>query len=282
MSAGISLVGGVLKVEASSFGDTVKFDKLDNGTPNNPYDDKIKVTWTHNGQTDIKTFNLYSLVNNAYQKNINSIAFEGQSGNDKVWNNTNLPSTLRGGYGDDELHGGSANDLIEGGYGSDKLFGNGGNDELWALNQSGGTDNTANYLYGGKGDDWLFGADGGVNFLYGGDNDDTLWGGDGGTNFMYGQYGNDTYYAGSFWGSTAFNTIIDSHGSEFVRCGDRALNIVNVVDGGVGINSDDIVIMGTDSNDTVSYDQSVNNGYWTAGDRIFKNWLEYEITINGW
>src|SRR5262245_13574018 len=56
MTAGITLAAGVLKVEASGYGDTVKFDRLDNGTPNNPYDDKIKVTWTHNGQTDTQTF----------------------------------------------------------------------------------------------------------------------------------------------------------------------------------------------------------------------------------
>src|SRR5262249_25965792 len=154
LTAGISLSGGVLKVEASGYGDTVKFERID--APN-PHDDKIKVTWTHNGQTDTQTFNLFSLGYYTYQKNITSIAFEGQSGNDKVWNNTDLPSVLRGGYGDDELHGGSARDVIEGGYGSDQLFGNDGPDELWALKANyAGTDNTANFLYGGKGDDWLF------------------------------------------------------------------------------------------------------------------------------
>jgi hypothetical protein len=284
MTAGITLAAGVLKVEASGYGDTVKFDRLDNGTPNNPYDDKIKVTWTHNGQTDTQTFNLYTMGYYSYQQQVTSIVFEGKNGPDKVWNNTNLPSTLRGGNGDDELHGGSASDLIEGGFGADQLFGNGGDDKLWALQQnSADIDNTANFLYGGKGNDWLFGANRGLNYFYGGDDDDTMWGGDGAVNFMYGEYGNDTYYGGDAWGGhMATNTIIDSHGSEFVRCGDHAFNIVNVVDGHVGINSDDIVVMGTGSYDSVSYDTGVDNGYWTTGDMVFKNWLDYEIYKNGW
>lgn len=281
MTAGVSLTGGVLKVEASNNGDTVKFEKLDNGTPNNPLDDKIRITWTHGNVTEIQTYSMYGLVGGQLKQVIKSVEFAGGTGNDKVWNNTALSSVMRGGAGDDEMHGGSGHDFMEGGAGSDTLYGNDGDDELWAYKEnSAAKDSAVNILYGGKGNDWLFGAEGALNFLYGGDDDDTLWGGhDGATNFLYGEYGNDTYYAGDY---AAMNTVIDHHGSELVWCGDHSFNIVDVTDGGVGINTDDIVIMGVGSYDSVSYDPQIDNGYWVAGDHVFHSWIEYENWKNGW
>lgn len=71
-----------------------------------------------------------------------------------------LPTTLRGGPGDDVLIGGSGADKLIGGVGNDQLTGRGGDDALY-----GGPGDDA--LYGGIGDDLLRGGTG-SNVLIGG------------------------------------------------------------------------------------------------------------------
>jgi Ca2+-binding RTX toxin-like protein len=71
-----------------------------------------------------------------------------------------LPTTLRGGPGDDLLIGGSGADKLIGGVGDDQLISRGGDDALY-----GGPGD--DMLYGGVGDDLLRG-DSGSNVLVGG------------------------------------------------------------------------------------------------------------------
>jgi len=54
-------------------------------------------------------------------------------GNDKITNNTNLPSVLNGGMGNDVINGGSGNDVLIGGGGSDTLNGGDGDDIIYSL-----------------------------------------------------------------------------------------------------------------------------------------------------
>ncbi|MBB5968010.1 calcium-binding protein [Planomonospora venezuelensis] len=51
-------------------------------------------------------------------------------GRDSITNETNLPSTLSGDNGIDNVNGGSSADNLFGGFGDDKLNGRGGNDRL--------------------------------------------------------------------------------------------------------------------------------------------------------
>lgn len=73
-----------------------------------------------------------------------------------------VPTTLRGGPGDDRLVGGAGNDKLVGGAGDDVLIGRGGND----------------WLYGGPGNDRLLGGPGN-DLLRGGPGLDQLFGGSG-------------------------------------------------------------------------------------------------------
>ncbi len=99
--------------------------------------------------------------------------------------------------GNDTLTGGSKSilgDELYGGDGNDLLYGLDGTDQLW-----GGDDNDT--LYGGKGRDRLWGEDG-DDILSGGEDNDNLYGGAGndhlnggtGQDAMGGGQGDDTYY----------------------------------------------------------------------------------------
>ena len=71
---------------------------------------------------------------------------------------------LKGGQGDDRLHGGSGDDVLKGGSGADRLHGGSGDD----------------VLHGGTGDDRLHGGSGDDTFIYNsGDGEDTIVGGQG-------------------------------------------------------------------------------------------------------
>ncbi|HEX3241011.1 MAG TPA: hypothetical protein VHR18_12870 [Solirubrobacterales bacterium] len=85
-----------------------------------------------------------------------------------------LPTTLRGGPGNDRLRAGSGGDKLIGGAGDDVLYGS----------------NSDDLLIGGSGEDWLFGQ-GGDDRLLGGPDDDWLNGGSG-ANSIVGGSGNTT------------------------------------------------------------------------------------------
>src|SRR5206468_4057240 len=54
-------------------------------------------------------------------------------GNDHITNNTNVPSDLNGGMGDDVIVGGAGNDVLIGGGGRDSLSGGDGDDLIYSL-----------------------------------------------------------------------------------------------------------------------------------------------------
>ncbi|MER6443832.1 calcium-binding protein [Streptomyces venezuelae] len=81
------------------------------------------------------------------------VVFAGDQ-NDRVVNESRLPSGLYGGSGDDQLEAGSEEDQLLGGAGMDRLYAKGPAGDV--LN--GGPDNDG--LYGGEGPDWLKGGTG--------------------------------------------------------------------------------------------------------------------------
>ena len=93
----------------------------------------------------------------------------GESGND----------TILGGLGDDFLSGEAGNDLIKGGWGDDQIDGGAGND----------------LLLGGEGDDDIHG-DGGLDTILGNRGNDTLFGG-AGDDSLLGGFGSDSLLGGS-------------------------------------------------------------------------------------
>lgn len=102
--------------------------------------------------------------------------------------------TLKGRGGDDELRGGSGSDTVRGGEGDDELNGSNGADQVSGgkgdddISGGSGTDE----LRGGRGDDTVRGQDG-ADIITGGRGDDTLTGGGGQDTFIFsGSFGTDT------------------------------------------------------------------------------------------
>ena len=111
--------------------------------------------------------NVLTVIFNGRQKQftaseVKHISFDGNKGDDKFTNGTDISSTLRGGSGNDTLIGGSNRDVIYGGSGNDILKGGAGDDTF----------------YGGDGDDEIRGNRGRDEF-FAGLGADSLWGGEG-------------------------------------------------------------------------------------------------------
>jgi Ca2+-binding RTX toxin-like protein len=129
---------------------------------------------------------------------------------------------LRGGAGDDEMHGNNGNDDLNGGTGDDFLFGDQGNDNIsggagndWA---AGGTGDDK--LRGESGNDELFGNDG-KDYMNGGSGDDQLSGGNGvdkivggvGSDVINGGAGNDNLWGGNWSGDATDDTFVFESGT---------------------------------------------------------------------
>ena len=110
---------------------------------------KIRAVVHHLGHTEVKT---------VQANRINRVIINGKGGNDLIVNNTNKPSIIFAGRGNDRIFGGSGNDRLNGGPGNDRIFGRNGNDTLYGGNGSdllnGGCGN--DFLNGGCGKDFLF------------------------------------------------------------------------------------------------------------------------------
>ena len=108
-----------------------------------------------------------------------------------------LIENAKGGSGDDEILGNTANNVLSGGSGNDTLTGFQGLDTL----QGGDGDDLLNggasndRLLGGDGNDILIGG-GGIDILYGGADNDSVDGG-AGNDYMHGLDGNDTLVDGA-------------------------------------------------------------------------------------
>ena len=205
----------------------------------------------------VTTWNMGSTIRN--------LEIRTAGGDDIVTNNTNLPSSIYGGAGIDQLIGGSNIDWLYGEAGNDTLRGNGGNDIL-----GGGPDNDslygnagADYLYGedgndtmlgGGGDDYLSGGNGlnwmagddaggamivdgvlaGNDQLYGGPSNDTLRG-DYGDDRLYGAAGNDYLDGGAgndrLFGGDGYDSLYGQAGDDFLDSGSKS---GEYADGGSG------------------------------------------------
>ncbi len=157
---------------------------------------------------------------------VKGMSINGFDGNDSIFNDTNIPSTLVGSRGDDTLRGGaggdfirgeSNNDSLSGGDGNDTLLGEGGNDSLSGnagrdfLDGGAGNDR----LSGHGGRDKLFGSDGNDR-LYGGASDDWLYG-QAGDDQLFGEGGNDELHADSgrntLHGGASNDLLISNNGT---------------------------------------------------------------------
>jgi Ca2+-binding RTX toxin-like protein len=139
----------------------------------------------------------------------NDLVFAG-FGSDRVLG-ANHDDEIEGQHGDDVIEGGEGNDLlygdgsalgdtgvdrVEGGAGNDDIYGGPGDEtgKIKAANSEGGLTEYKAGLWGGIGDDMVFGDDGqddlygdtgndqlyggrGIDYLYDGDGKDLLWGG---------------------------------------------------------------------------------------------------------
>jgi Ca2+-binding RTX toxin-like protein len=138
---------------------------------------------------------------------VKGINLNGGAGDDTILvmdldNTFDIPVTMNGGLGMDDLEGGNERDAINGGGGDDFMFGNGGNDVMVGgdgndvMNAGSGNDVMMggygdDQMGGGEGDDYLYG-NAGNDFLYGEDGDDHLSGGRG-TDYVEGDAGADTF-----------------------------------------------------------------------------------------
>jgi Ca2+-binding RTX toxin-like protein len=146
---------------------------------------------------------------------------DGKEGND----------TVKGSLGADLVRGGSGNDIVFGGSGDDTLRGDSGNDVL-----DGGAnddvlfgDSESDTLNGGTGNDRLFGGNGN-DVVNGGDGNDVV-SGDGDDDLLNGQRGNDTVLGGA-----GGDTLLGGLGTDFLN--------------GQGSTLDEVILSGTNSNDT--------------------------------
>lgn len=145
--------------------------------------------------------------------------------NDVVVNNTDVPSSIDGGTGNDRLYGGSRADRLTGGSGADRLFGRNGNDYLDGgsgsdlLNGGNGNDTLHGWtgndvLYGEAGNDDLFG-EAGNDRLHGGAGDDTLFG-YAGKDKLYGDAGSDRLWGDQDDSNVSADVIMGGTGDDWV------------------------------------------------------------------
>lgn len=113
-------------------------------------------------------------------RDIKEIRIDGDDGDDRIYNLTDIKSTVDGGRGDDFIMGGTNDDQLFGDSGDDMFFARGGDD---LIKTGMGTD----YASGGAGDDRIEGL---------GTEGDKLFG-NRGNDFIRGSSGNDALYGGS-------------------------------------------------------------------------------------
>jgi Ca2+-binding RTX toxin-like protein len=137
---------GVLRVTGSTGNDTIMVKEVGWGTV----------------QVSIADSNSGAILRTAsFDDGVQLLEINGDFGNDVITNASALPSTIRGGDGQDTITGGSNEDRIFGDAGTDYLYGEGGNDYL---DGGVGTD----YVRGGAGSDKVLGGnDSVVDYLWG-------------------------------------------------------------------------------------------------------------------
>jgi Ca2+-binding RTX toxin-like protein len=224
-----------------------------------------------------------STLNGYYLYSGSLIAF-GEGGNDKI-SGTSGNDTLNGGIGDDDLRGGDGNDILNGGDGDDTLKGGDGND---TLDGGTGDDrllsgNGSDTIYGGDGDDEVNGylnnpadpASSGTTFwdasdpllIYGGLGNDVLFGGDSSDN-IYGEVGNDYLN-----GKDGDDKLSGGEGDDTLKGGDGN----DTLDGGAGIDTLD----GGAGNDTLNGGAGIDTLYGGDGNDTLNGGDGYNILWGG-
>ncbi|WP_172332541.1 calcium-binding protein [Mangrovicoccus sp. HB161399] len=147
--------------------------------------------------------------------------------------------TLRGGEGDDAIHGNAGDDDVNGGEGSDSLWGDAGDDRISAASGDdlvfGGTGNDS--LRGEAGDDTMSGGDG-ADYMDGGAGNDVLAGNDGidkivggtGSDVVEGGAGNDQLWGGNWAADGTADTFVFSSGDgkDFVHDFEVGLDVIDL------------------------------------------------------
>lgn len=255
---------GAISVYGSDATDVIEVSRVA-GTFGTNYD-TIRVTVNGTPERNVR---LYKYVGSGtygyWVPNVTSLYVDAYGGNDTVRNNTGLPSTLHGGWGNDTVSGGSGNDTLIGWVGDDVLEGGDGDDVIWAYD---GND----FLNGGMGNDQLYGENGndtlwgwyGNDQLSGGEGIDNLWGyygndtlwGDAGADYLHGEYDNDTIYGGrgndTAWGDAGADYIAGDEDDD-VLIGGTENDTINGFDGNDTIWGEDGSdrIGGQNGNDTI-------------------------------
>jgi Ca2+-binding RTX toxin-like protein len=211
----------------------------------------------------------------------------GDKGHDRLW----------GGDGNDTIGGGKGGDLAVGGAGRDYLFGGAGDDTLvggdWDGSTTDPSETAANQMWGGDGNDVIYGANGGESMggglgddkIYGGGGNDiiyagiegydTLDGGNGndlifasyGHDVVEGGAGNDEIYAGSgndyvnggagddsIYGGQGVDTLIGGAGNDTIRPGDTTDILIFAAGSG-----DDVVYGFNTDEDTLNLEDSTTD-----------------------
>lgn len=196
-----------------------------------------------------------------------------------AWDNS-FEDSQSGGQGQDSLSGDDYDDLIFGGgavvapndgndviyghHGNDGLYGNGGNDVIYGDNSLDDNSGYADTLYGGLGDDSMFGG-GGADELYGNYGDDLMSGGRG-NDTLAGSIGNDIYL---FTEKTDYDLVLDFvHGIDIISI-ERTSTIQNFNSVIANMHSDangSFINLGNDQGITLA---GVTAGELTAGDVYF-------------
>ncbi len=148
---------------------------------------------------------------------VKTITVDGFNGNDTITLDATItvPTTLRGGLGNDTIAGGAGADNIQGADGFDSLTGNGGDDSI-----DGGSGNDT--LFGNAGNDTLLGGSGNDS-LSGGDNNDSLDGGEG-DDVLSGDNNNDLLRGG-----TGKDNISGGAGTDTVTYSEKHLNVTATI-----------------------------------------------------
>jgi hypothetical protein len=214
----------------------------------------------------------------------------------------NVAYNLLQGDGDDLLIGGNnattneirayykGNDVMYGGDGS--LAHNymvGGTEATNTIH--GGDNGATNFIYGGGGDQWIFGGQHATNNIWGGGGENKIVGGDNSTNTIYGGTG-DSEITG---GNHATNLIYTETGHDVVHGGDSSINTIyggpaanhlfggdcstNTIYGGGG----DATIVGGDNSTNLIYaggGNAVIIGGDASNNTFYAEWGNH-VTITG-
>lgn len=147
---------------------------------------------------EYKTIGAKILMANAAKNNLTSNQMVGTDG----------PDTINGTSGDDYIYGKGSGDKLNGNDGNDYIEGNDGEDQI----HGGPGEDIA--LYGGIGDDWIYGDESGANNIDGGDGDDNIYPGPhtnaGNNNVIQGGSGDDyIYYDATVWVNSNHRDMVD-------------------------------------------------------------------------